>query len=45
MVSVTGKPGKLGNGSIVKKWIVNERGERVLLKGSRYGIMKTVAKD
>jgi len=36
----TPSPNFCVDGSIVKRWIINEKGERVLLKGSRYGIMQ-----
>ena len=36
----TPSPNFCVDGSIVKRWIVNESGERVLLKGSRYSIMQ-----
>ena len=36
----TPSPNFCVDGSIVKRWITNERNERVLLKGSRYGIMQ-----
>ena len=36
----TPSPNFCVDGSIVKRWIINENGERVLLKGSRYGIMQ-----
>ena len=36
----TPSPNFCVDGSIVKRWIINENNERVLLKGSRYGIMQ-----
>lgn len=36
----TPSPNFCVDGSIVKRWIINEKGERVLLKGSNYGIMQ-----
>jgi len=36
----TPSPNFCVDGSIVKRWIINDKGERVLLKGSRFGIMQ-----
>ena len=36
----TPSPNFCVDGSIVKRWVINEKGERVLLKGSHYGIMQ-----